>query len=437
MGVMSAKQRDPAQARPTPKTTPGGHAVDAVDAGPARVPDTDASAPACGGFASLSDEVGFTILSEGLAVTYWFAPTLRPETYPVTIRFTGNRLGVTGRLQPNDQFTHDETIEHVVPGSGPLALTAKIGDLAPGKWVVTARAVEPGAQGLGRQTRANRKLRKEREQAVATPVSASSQLPPLLRLWYHWGPAAGAPEHIAKPTHTHLLPFARTPGILPGVWGVMVGLGVVAALITQSLALSHDHRTLGSLWVVWLATLAVGALGAKLWFIVTYRHERHWAGWCIQGFITGATGAAALTLVALHIAVGVFLDAVAPGVLFGMAIGRLGCFFAGCCGGPPTAAWWGVWSSDQHVCARRVPTQLLESALAARRGRVTLIVVLGHGPADGAIFVAGVAAYTLGRQGVLWLRAEPLKTRLGLPITAALAALVFVASVVDSAFLAR
>lgn len=436
MGVMSAKQRDPAPARPASRTghdaaapaTPGG---DVVDAAPG------AEAPACGGLANLSAEAGFDLLSEGVAVTYWFEPALRPEPYSVTIRFTGRRLGVAERLQPDDQFTHFETIERVVPGSGPLALTAKIGDLAPGKWVVTAHAVESGGVGLGRQTRANRKLRKEREHEQATPVSASNQLPPLLRLWYRWGAAAGATEQLAEPTHTHLLPFVRTPGILPGVWGVLVGLGVVAALATQSLVLSHNHRSLGSLWVVWLATLAVGVLGAKLWYIVTYRRQRRWAGWCIQGFITGATGAAALTLVALHIPVGIFLDAVAPGVLFGMAIGRIGCFFAGCCGGPPTDAWWGVWSSDQHVCARRVPTQLLESALALSLGLITLLVVLGRGPASGALFVAGVAAYTLGRQGVLWLRAEPRKTRLGVPITAALAALILVTSVVDIAFLAR
>jgi phosphatidylglycerol---prolipoprotein diacylglyceryl transferase len=108
----------------------------------------------------------------------------------------------------------------------------------------------------------------------------------------------------------------------------------------------------------------------------------------------------------------------------------VGCFFAGCCGGPPTASRWGVWSSDQRVGARRIPTQLLESVLAGILGLGVLVAVLGHGPTGGTFFVAALAAYTMGRQGLLRLRAEPRKTRLGGPVTATLAALVFVAAVV-------
>ena len=48
----------------------------------------------------------------------------------------------------------------------------------------------------------------------------------------------------------------------------------------------------------------------------------------------------------------------------------------------------------------------------------------------GAFFVVGLAAYTLGRQGLLRLRDEPRKTRLGGLVTAALAALVLMAVVV-------
>ncbi len=135
----------------------------------------------------------------------------------------------------------------------------------------------------------------------------------------------------------------------------------------------------------------------------------------------------------LHVSAGVFLDATAPGLLVAMAVGRLGCFFAGCCGGPPTASRWGVWSSDQRVGACRIPTQLLELVLALALGLLILVAVVGHGPAGGAFFVGGLAAYVLGRQGLLRLRAEPRKTRLGGLVTAALAALVLVAAIVSLA----
>src|SRR6266487_2618710 len=201
---------------------------------------------------------------------------------------------------------------------------------------------------------------------------------------------------------TCLTPFAHVPGILPGIWGAMVTLvGIV-----------------------------VGIIGAKVWYIVLKRRERLMNGWCIQGFIASAPVAAVIMLVGLHISIGVFLDVTAPGLLVAMAVGRVGCFFAGCCGGPPTASSFGVWSSDQRVGARRIPTQLLESLLALSLGLGVLVAVLGHGPANGAFFVAALAAYTLGRQGLLRLRTEPRKTRLGGLITAALATLVLVAAVV-------
>lgn len=120
----------------------------------------------------------------------------------------------------------------------------------------------------------------------------------------------------------------------------------------------------------------------------------------------------------------------APGLLIAMAIGRVGCFFAGCCGGPPTASRWGVWSSDQRVGARRIPTQLLELTLALSLGIAVFVVALSYGPAGGAIFVSALAAYTLVRQGILHLRAEPRKSSIAGPLIATLAALVFIVAVI-------
>ncbi len=400
-------------------------------------PGNKAETASCGGFADLTDETPFEILRPVLAVTYWFEPGAHTEPYSLTIRFTGRRTDAVGLLQPEDRFTHDETIDQVVPGSGPIALTARIRDITPGKWIVTSQVVRPPVP--GRSTRALRKLLKEREQEQLIALADNSPLPPVLRFWRRWAPLTGSStsDVAITPTHTCLLPFARTPGIIPGIWALMVGLGVIAALAIQALVLAHSHLRLGSLWIVWLAIIVVGAIGAKLWYMADHRSIRHWDGWCIQGFVTGATLAAAITLTALRIPVGVFLDAVAPGLLAGMAIGRIGCFFAGCCGGPPTTAWWGIWSSDQRVGARRVPTQLMESLLAASVGVMALVVVWTLGSANGAIFVAGLSAYTLGRQGILLLRAEPRKTKVGLPIVVGLSSLALVAAVAYIALLGR
>ncbi len=65
-------------------------------------------------------------------------------------------------------------------------------------------------------------------------------------------------------------------------------------------------------------------------------------------------------------------DALAPGVILGQAIGRLGCFSAGCCWGKPALVPWAVTFTDVYA-ARQVgtpldtplhPSQLYESAAA-------------------------------------------------------------------------
>lgn len=378
--------------------------------------NTAAGGAATGGFATLIESAA----QEILAVTYWFDPNPQPAPYPVTVRFSGRRVNVEGRAQARDRFVQDETIEAVIPGSGPISITARVRDINPGEWSVTAQVLEPPRRGGGSR---------QREQATA-PVTIAAQRAPIARRWRSWAPPA-EPE---MPTRTCLMPFARVPGVLPGAWGVLVGFGMVIALLIQGLVISRDHLAVGPAWLVSLIAIIVGAAGAKVWFAILHRDDRRLEGWAIQGFITAGAVAAAVTLVLLKVPVGVFLDATAPGMLFGLAVGRVGCFLAGCCGGPPTAARWGVWSSDQRVGARRVPTQLLESVLALGVGIAVLAGILMRGPARGAFFVAAVAAYTLVRQGVLHLRAEPRRTALGSPITASLAALALAAGI---AFIVR
>lgn len=64
-------------------------------------------------------------------------------------------------------------------------------------------------------------------------------------------------------------------------------------------------------------------------------------------------------------------DVLAPGVILGQAIGRLGCFAAGCCYGKPASVPWAVTFTDVNVRAVGTPmdtplhpSQLYESILA-------------------------------------------------------------------------
>src|SRR5579859_5842200 len=330
--MMSMTHRSPARMRPV---------VDAAQR--INVVQSDKEALTGSGFTALLESAAQQIL----AVTYWFDPAPHMGPYPITVRFSGRRIDVKGRLSPGDRFVQDETIEEVVPGSGPISLTTRVRGINPGEWLVTARMLGSAYPAHGPQ-----------EQGKGTPAAGPPG--PIARFWRRWAPSAESAEHV----RTCPTPFARVPGIFPGMWGAMVTLGITVALALQFLVISAEHLAVGQVWTVSLVAIVVGIAGAKGWFIVLHRHEYRLEGWCIQGFITGATLAAAILLVALDMPAGVFLDVAAPGLLVALAVGRVGCFFGGCCGGPPTASRWGVWSSDQHVGARRIPTQLLESLLA-------------------------------------------------------------------------
>ena len=137
--------------RSAARTRPAGDAVPRIE-----VVQSDKEARTSGEFTALLESA----TQEILAVTYWFDPAPRPGPYPVTVRFSGRRVDVKGRLQPGDRFVQDETIEQVVPGSGPISLTARVRDINPGKWVVTARMLESAHPARG-----------PREQRNATPAA--------------------------------------------------------------------------------------------------------------------------------------------------------------------------------------------------------------------------------------------------------------------------
>ena len=240
--------------------------------------------------------------------------------------------------------------------------------------------------------------------------------------WRRWKLNKGSTARVS----TCPAVLAPAPAVVTGGWAVLSGLGMVIALITQRLVISAADLHLRSVLPISLAALLAGVIGAKVWYVMLQWRDGRRDGWCIQGLVLGIALVAPALLAATGSSIGVFFDATAPGLLFGMTVGRLGCFFAGCCCGRPTASRWGVWSSDRRpVGARRIPTQLVESGFTLAVGLATLAAVLRWGPAGGAWFVAGLAAYTVGRQGVLRWREEKKSPHAGL-ITAVVAAAVLI-----------
>lgn len=349
---------------------------------------------------------------EMLAATFWFDPAADRVSGPVVIRFVGNRKGIGAKPRPGDQFVQDELVEDVRPDSGPVSVTTRVRGISAGEWTVSAKVLGPDAAGPRRSRSA----------------SAAPTLHPGGWSWLRWSfRRTGSSTQEVK---TCLEPLAPVPGVLPGVWGLFAVAGLAAALAMQQAVLAQLGLPAQGSLAVSLSAIGAGLIGSKLKYFFEHRSERRFEGWAVQGFLaaTAVVGTAALALA--RIPVGPFLDATAPGLLFGLGIGRIGCFFAGCCGGRVTGSRWGLWSSDQRVGMRRVPTQVLEAALALAIGAAALAAVLSPIPLRGGIFVAALAAYTLARQGIRRLRAQRPASARGSVLTAAAAALILLADLV-------
>ena len=107
-------------------------------------------------------------------------------------------------------------------------------------------------------------------------------------------------------------------------------------------------------------------------------------------------------------------DAFSPGLAIGHAIGRLGCFAAGCCWGRPTHAWWGVTFTNplaHEVVGTPLnealePTQLFESAVELANFFL-LMWMFRRKKFDGQVFGAYLVLYGVARFFLEFLRGDP------------------------------
>jgi phosphatidylglycerol---prolipoprotein diacylglyceryl transferase len=351
-----------------------------------------------------------------LTVTCWLDPGEHGDPFTAAVYFSGRRAEVTGKPRPGDTFSQEETVAGIMPGSGPVAVTAEVRGVSPGEWTVTARPVaRPGSSQVG----------------PYPPPGANGA--GALRV--PWPRRVPIPPSPAATVRTAMLPLTKVPGVIRFAYATLVSLGVLFGLGLETLLLTAHHYSAVRPILLSAGAVAGGVVGAKLWYIGVHRGGK-FDGWCIQGFVAGAAVVAGVAAyVGAGVPAGVFLSATAPALLLGIGIGRPGCFWAGCCTGRPTASRWGIWSSDRRVGCRREPAQLIEAVAALVIGLAVLAVVLSAGlQRSGPVAVAGLAAYTLSRQFALGLRSEPRRYTRGRQVVAAVAVIVLIASL---ALLAR
>jgi len=214
-------------------------------------------------------------------------------------------------------------------------------------------------------------------------------------------------------------------------YGVLVAAGVLLGLWLARRRAPQAGLDPERVWNLGIYMVLAALLGGKLWLLAAYRdyyrdHPRE-----VLSLATLQSGgvfygglAAAILVLALYIrrtrwkflAVA---DVYAGPLVLGHAIGRLGCFAAGCCWGRPSGAAWAVSFTDPYAAALvgvpldlpLHPTQLYE---AAANFLIFLVLFrLGRQPrAAGQIFGAYATLYGAARGTIEFFRGDPERTLL-------------------------
>lgn len=209
-------------------------------------------------------------------------------------------------------------------------------------------------------------------------------------------------------------------------YGLLVSLGVLVGLWISVRNSAKQGIDPENAWNFGILVVLSGIVGAKILYIIndwsTYvAHPREifslstlQAGGVFSGGLIGALIAAVWFIRKHHMPALATCDGFAPGLALGHAIGRIGCFAAGCCYGKPTTHFWGVTFTNPLASALvgtplgvpLEPTQLFESAVELANFFI-LMWMLKRKKFDGQVFAAYVILYGVARYFLEFIRDDP------------------------------
>jgi phosphatidylglycerol:prolipoprotein diacylglycerol transferase len=213
-------------------------------------------------------------------------------------------------------------------------------------------------------------------------------------------------------------------------YGVMLALAFFVAIVIAYL----KARKVGLQPMIIVDTgivVLIGAvIGAKLFYVIGHLPEYLAdpgrlvdvirAGGVFQGGLILAVVLSVAYLYWKKQPVWLVADVAAPSIAIGQAIGRIGCFSAGCCYGKeadPTKIPWAVNFPPEAIAPSGVyrhPTQLYEMLLMVVIF-VLLMLLWRVRKFDGQVFWAYVILYSIARGGIVeWFRGDHTRLYFGL-----------------------
>jgi phosphatidylglycerol:prolipoprotein diacylglycerol transferase len=214
-------------------------------------------------------------------------------------------------------------------------------------------------------------------------------------------------------------------------YGVLLALAFLCALLVAARLGARDGLPRDRLFDLGLWLLLAAIVGSKVLLLVVEPEYRDAplrllsldflrSGGVFYGGFLGAVVTAYVLVRRYGLPWWRTADAFAPGIALGQAIGRQGCFAAGCCWGKPTTLPWGVRFSElgQQVTgvpidAHLHPTQLYES-FAAFLFFALLIWLHRRKTFNGQVILAYGVLYGATRFIIEFFRDDPRGDILGL-----------------------
>ena len=153
--------------------------------------------------------------------------------------------------------------------------------------------------------------------------------------------------------------FSYDSFVLP-TYGVLVTAGLVAGLLVAAHLAAREGLEKQKIYDlgIWLAV--AGILGSKA-FLIFQERAYYWShperifswdtlqsGGIFYGGLVTALGVALWYVRRVQLPFLKTADAFAPAIALGLAIGRLGCFSAGCCWGEPASVPWAVTFTNPY-----------------------------------------------------------------------------------------
>lgn len=237
----------------------------------------------------------------------------------------------------------------------------------------------------------------------------------------------------------------RIPGLgIPiATYGVLLAIAFIVALWLTARLAERDGLPRNRIYDLGLYILASALIGSKALMVLVewgdfagdWRRIFSFDLWRSAGVYYGGFLIALLVSVILmrrwQLPWRKTADAFAPGVALGHAIGRLGCFSAGCCWGKPTTSWIGVRFTEEAnrltgvpIDSALIPTQLIEAA-ANLLIFFFLLWLRKRRSFDGQIIYAYLMVYSVARFTIEFWRADERGQVLGLSTSQFIAILLF------------